>query len=142
MDASRKRLFSLSTSRGSIDTAGEEARYQGIPIPEGPYQLLDQYEALSRGRSPSPRIFGPQEKDLRAHLEDIEWTVSRHVLNSIWELKLINDAKKADFEYRGQLRGDLYFKDSLPEVTKAKDELLDLFIKAQNILQRVRDTPP
>ncbi|KAG6528595.1 hypothetical protein ZIOFF_010774 [Zingiber officinale] len=142
MDASRKRLFSLSSSGGSINTAEEEARYQGIPTPEGPYQLLDQYEELSRGRSPSPRIFGPQEKDLRAHLEDIEWTASRHVLNSIWELKLINDAKKADFEYQGQLRGGLYFKDSLSEVTKAGDELLDLFIKAQNILQCVRDAPP
>ncbi|KAG6483912.1 hypothetical protein ZIOFF_060698 [Zingiber officinale] len=135
MDASRKRLFSLSSSGGSINTADEEARYQGIPTPEGPYQLLDQYEELSRGKS--PKIFGPQEKDLRAHLEDIEWTTSRHILNSIWELKLINDAKKADFEYRGQLRGGLYFKDSLPEVTKAEDELLDLFIKVQNILQRV-----
>ncbi|KAG6495320.1 hypothetical protein ZIOFF_043114 [Zingiber officinale] len=83
MDSSRKRMFSLSTSGGSISTAEGEARYQGIPTPEGPYQLLDQYEELSRGRSPSPRIFGTQEKDLRAHLEDIEWTASRYVLNSI-----------------------------------------------------------
>ncbi|KAG6507915.1 hypothetical protein ZIOFF_033268 [Zingiber officinale] len=163
-------------SGGNNDPASEEAQYQGIPAPEGPYQLLDQYEELSRSRMPNPRIFRPQEKDLRAHLEDIEWTASRRVLNSIWELKLINNSKEADFAYRGQLRGGLYFQDSLPEpiwelklinnskeadfayrgqlrgglyfqdslpeVTKAKEELLNLFIKAQNIIQRIRDTPP
>ncbi|KAG6481686.1 hypothetical protein ZIOFF_058305 [Zingiber officinale] len=73
------------------------------------------YEELSRSRMPNPRIFGPQEKDLRAHLEDIEWTASRRVLSSIWELKLINNAKEAEFTYRGQLRSGLYFQDSLPE---------------------------
>ncbi|KAG6513953.1 hypothetical protein ZIOFF_024290 [Zingiber officinale] len=140
MASSRRRLFSLSPSRGNTSATLEEAQYQSIPTPGGPYELLDQYEELVG--SPSQGIIGLHEKDLREHLGDIEWTASSRVLKSIWELKLIINSKEADFAHRGQLRGGLYFKDTLPEVTKAKEELLDLFIKAQNVAQRIKDVPP
>ncbi|KAG6506045.1 hypothetical protein ZIOFF_031360 [Zingiber officinale] len=105
---------------------------------KGPYRLLDQYESLTQGRSPNPEFLGPGEKELRIHLEDIEWTAASHVLNHIWELKLILNAKEKDFYYRGQYNKGLYFKDALPEVTKTKEALLDLFIRAQSIVQRER----
>ncbi|KAG6508126.1 hypothetical protein ZIOFF_033488 [Zingiber officinale] len=142
MASSRQRLDYSSPSGGNFEATNTEAQYQSIPTVRGPYRLLDQYESLTQGRSPNPEFLGPGEKELRIHLEDIEWTAASHVLNHIWELKLILNAKEKDFHYRGQFNKGLYFKDALPEVTKTKESLLDLFIRAQNTVQRVKDTPP
>ncbi|KAG6526835.1 hypothetical protein ZIOFF_016838 [Zingiber officinale] len=142
MASSRQRLNYSSLSGGNLEATNTEAQYQSIPTVKGPYRLLDQYESLTQGRSPNLEFLGPGEKELRTHLEDIEWTAASHVLNHIWELKLILNAKEKDFYYRGQYNKGLYFKDALPKVIKTKEALLDLFIRAQNIVQRVKDTPP
>ncbi|KAG6478392.1 hypothetical protein ZIOFF_061834 [Zingiber officinale] len=140
--AARQLRSSRDPSGGNLEATNTEAQYQSIPTVKGPYRLLDQYESLTQGRSPNPEFLGPGEKELRVHLEDIEWTAASHVLNHIWELKLILNAKEKDFYHRGQFSKGLYFKDDLPEVTKTKEALLDLFIRAQNIIQRVKDTQP
>ncbi|KAG6513895.1 hypothetical protein ZIOFF_024232 [Zingiber officinale] len=111
-------------------------------ISDRSYQFLAQYESLSGGTG--PWACTTQEKDLRSHLADIEWTIGQHALDHIWELKLILDAKEQDFIQRSQLtRGlHLYYSDALPEVTATKHELLNAFIHIQSVIQRIRDTPP
>ncbi|KAG6494081.1 hypothetical protein ZIOFF_049100 [Zingiber officinale] len=76
------------------------------------------------------------------HMEDIEWTTSRNVINSIRELELICRVKENDFKARSTQKRGLYFKDALPAVTNTRIELLEAFLKMQSTLQHIKDTPP
>ncbi|KAG6514302.1 hypothetical protein ZIOFF_024652 [Zingiber officinale] len=120
----------------------QQAAYPDLPTPCGPYPLLDQYEELAEGIGPSTNT--PYEKDKKQHMEDIESTVARNLLNSLWELKLIINAKEKDFTRRCQVKRGLYlyFQDALPEVMQTKGALLDTFIHVQGIVQKIKETPP
>ncbi|KAG6510263.1 hypothetical protein ZIOFF_028272 [Zingiber officinale] len=142
MEPIRRRYNNPSPFRRNDGSAGEQASYPSLPAPCGPYPLLDQYEELAEriGRSTNT----PYEKDKRQHMEDIEDTAARNLLNSLWEFMLIIKAKEKDFARRCQVKRGLhlYFKDALPEVIQTKDVLLDTFIHVQGIVQKIKDTPP
>ncbi|KAG6519998.1 hypothetical protein ZIOFF_017027 [Zingiber officinale] len=137
-----ERPSGYSPSRKRFKGNEREAQSSSNPISDRSYQFLAQYESLSGGNG--PWACTTQEKDLRSHLADIEWTVGQHALDHIWELKLILDSKEQDFTQRSQLtRGlHLYYADALPEVIATKRELLNAFIHIQSVIQRIRDTPP
>ncbi|KAG6522530.1 hypothetical protein ZIOFF_019670 [Zingiber officinale] len=142
MEPIRRRYnYNDSLQRG-LGATGEQATYPDLPTPCGPYPLLDQYEELAEGIGPSTNTL--YEKDKRQHMEHIESTAARNLLNSLWELKLIINAKEKDFSRRCQVKRGLYlyFQDALPEVMQTKGALLDTFIHVQGIVQKIKETPP
>ncbi|KAG6499419.1 hypothetical protein ZIOFF_039205 [Zingiber officinale] len=86
-----------------------------------PYHLLEQYKELAQ--SSKNRILHSEEHQKRAHMEDIEWTTARNVINSIRELELICRVKENDFKLRSTQKQGLYFKDAIAAVTNARVEL-------------------
>ncbi|KAG6472176.1 hypothetical protein ZIOFF_069633 [Zingiber officinale] len=133
--------FVIIESDGCMEGWGG-ASYSSPPTPCGPYPLLDQYQELAEGIGASTNT--PYEKDKRQHMEDIESTAARNLLNSLWKLKLILNAKEKDFARRCQVKRGLYlyFQDALPEVMQTKGALLDTFIRVQGIVQKIKETPP
>ncbi|KAG6499418.1 hypothetical protein ZIOFF_039204 [Zingiber officinale] len=105
-----------------------------------PYHLPEQYEELAQ--SSKNIILHSEEHQKRAHMEDIEWTAARNVINSIRELELICRVKENDFKLRSAQKLGLYFKDAIPAVTNARVELLEAFLRMQSTLQRIKDVPP
>ncbi|KAG6510566.1 hypothetical protein ZIOFF_028591 [Zingiber officinale] len=133
MDSDGEGSSSTNPDRRSTITTPGKAQYEGIPSPSGPYPLLEQYAELANSGRTS--ILHPEEHDKRSHMADIEWTVSRNIINSLRELELICQVKETDFRRRNHHEGQsTYWKDALTAVTKARLDLWETFIRLQTII--------